>query len=104
MCIRDRFKGEQVKALPARNSGLVHAVTPRADIVQNAKDWLKANPQATQAWDQKGFKLPSNKVHSPAGMQIWPPASAIYRRETNDNYPAARAILCAVYELSLIHI
>lgn len=92
------FKGEQVKPLPARNSGLVHAVAARADIVQNAKDWLKANPQATQPWDQKGFKLPSNKVHSPAGMQIWPPANAIYRRETNDNYPAARAILSAVYE------
>lgn len=92
------FKGEQVKALPARSSGLVHAVAPRADIVQNAKDWLKANPTATAPWDQKGFKLPSNKVYSPAGMQIWPPANAIYRRETNDNYPAARAILSAVYE------
>ncbi|CAM5771164.1 FAD-dependent oxidoreductase [Bosea minatitlanensis] len=92
------FKGEQVKPLPARNSGLVHAVVPRAELIQNAKDWLKANPQATQPWDQKGFKLPSNKVHSPAGMQIWPPANAIYRRETNDNYPAARAILSAVYE------
>jgi 3-hydroxyacyl-CoA dehydrogenase/enoyl-CoA hydratase/3-hydroxybutyryl-CoA epimerase len=92
------FKGEQVKALPARNTGLVHAVAARADIVQNAKDWLKANPAATAPWDQKGFKLPSNKVHSPAGMQIWPPANAIYRRETNDNYPAARAILSAVYE------
>jgi len=92
------FKGEQVKALPARNTGLVHAVAARADIVQNAKDWLKANPAATAPWDQKGFKLPSNKVHSAAGLQIWPPANAIYRRETNDNYPAARAILSAVYE------
>jgi 3-hydroxyacyl-CoA dehydrogenase/enoyl-CoA hydratase/3-hydroxybutyryl-CoA epimerase len=92
------FKGEQVKALPARNTGLVHTVVPRADIVENAKAWLKANPTATAPWDQKGFKLPSNKVYSPAGMQIWPPANAIYRRETNDNYPAARAILNAVYE------
>ncbi|MCO5089383.1 3-hydroxyacyl-CoA dehydrogenase NAD-binding domain-containing protein [Bosea sp. (in: a-proteobacteria)] len=92
------FKGEQLKPLPARNIGLVHAVVPRADLVQNARDWLKANPQATAPWDQKGYKLPSGKVHSPAGMQIWPPANAIYRRETNDNYPAARAILSAVYE------
>ncbi|PZN98894.1 MAG: 3-hydroxyacyl-CoA dehydrogenase [Hyphomicrobiales bacterium] len=92
------FKGEQVKALPARNTGLVHAVVARADIVANAKEWLQANPTATAPWDQKGFKLPSNKVYSPAGMQIWPPANAIYRRETNDNYPAARAILSAVYE------
>ncbi|HEY5796253.1 MAG TPA: FAD-dependent oxidoreductase [Bosea sp. (in: a-proteobacteria)] len=92
------FKGEQVKALPARNTGLVHAVVPRDQLVANAKEWLKANPTATAPWDQKGYKLPSNKVYSPAGMQIWPPANAIYRRETNDNYPAARAILSAVYE------
>src|ERR687894_661531 len=31
-------------------------------------------------------------------MMIWPPANAIYRRETHDNYPAAKAILQAVYE------
>ena len=92
------FKGEQIKALPARNSGLVHAVVPRDELVQKAKDWLKANPQAKAPWDDPKFKLPSNKVYSPAGMQIWPPANAIYRRETNDNYPAARAILSAVYE------
>ncbi|MDU0342189.1 3-hydroxyacyl-CoA dehydrogenase NAD-binding domain-containing protein [Bosea rubneri] len=92
------FKGEQIKALPARNMGLVHAVLPRAEIVSAAKEWLKANPQAKQPWEDPKFKLPSNKVHSPAGMQIWPPANAIYRRETNDNYPAARAILGAVYE------
>ena len=29
---------------------------------------------------------------------IWPPANAIYRRETYDNYPAARAIMQCVYE------
>jgi 3-hydroxyacyl-CoA dehydrogenase / enoyl-CoA hydratase / 3-hydroxybutyryl-CoA epimerase len=92
------FKGDQIKALPARNMGLVHAVLPRTEIVAAAKEWLKANPQAKQPWEDPKFKLPSNKVHSPAGMQIWPPANAIYRRETNDNYPAARAILSAVYE------
>jgi 3-hydroxyacyl-CoA dehydrogenase/enoyl-CoA hydratase/3-hydroxybutyryl-CoA epimerase len=92
------FKGEQVKALPARSGGLVHAVVARAELVQNARDWLKANPEAKAPWDDPKFKLPSNKVYSPAGMQIWPPANAIYRRETNDNYPAARAILSAVYE------
>lgn len=98
------FKGEQLKALPARNSGLVHAVVPRDQMVANAKEWLKANPQAKAPWDDPKFKLPSNKVYSPAGMQIWPPANAIYRRETNDNYPAARAILSSVYEGLLLPI
>ena len=92
------FKGEQIKALPARSMGLVHQVVAKEAIVQAAKDWIKAGGSAVAPWDEKGFKLPSNKVHSPAGMQIWPPASAIYRRETQGNYPAAQAILSSVYE------
>src|SRR5208282_3916255 len=32
------------------------------------------------------------------GMMVFPPANALYRRETYDNYPAARAILQVVYE------
>ena len=31
-------------------------------------------------------------------MMTFPPANAIYRRETYDNYPAARAIMQVVYE------
>ena len=92
------FKGEQIRALMARNMGLVHAVAPRDQIVQTAKDWIRNGGSAVAPWDQKGFKLPSNKVYSAAGMQIWPAANAIYRRETQDNYPAAYAILEAVYQ------
>lgn len=92
------FKGDQIRPLMARNMGLVHAVVPHDGLIQAAKDWIKAGGSAVAPWDQKGFKLPSNKVHSAAGMQIWPAANAIYRRETNDNYPAAKAILQAVYE------
>lgn len=92
------LKGDQIRPLMARNMGLVHAVVPRDQIVQAAKDWIKGGGSAEAPWDQKGFKLPSNKVYSAAGMQIWPAANAIYRRETQDNYPAARAILEAVYQ------
>ena len=49
-------------------------------------------------WDVKGFKLPGGPVYSKAGMMTFPAANAIYRRETYDNYPAARAILQVVYE------
>jgi 3-hydroxyacyl-CoA dehydrogenase/enoyl-CoA hydratase/3-hydroxybutyryl-CoA epimerase len=92
------FKGEQIKPAPAKAMNLVHAVLPREQIVQAAKDWLKANPAAKAPWDTDGFRNPSNKVYSPAGMNIWPPANAIARRETYDNYPAVRAILSSVYE------
>ncbi|WP_046865619.1 3-hydroxyacyl-CoA dehydrogenase NAD-binding domain-containing protein [Microvirga massiliensis] len=92
------FKGEQIRPLMARNMGLLHAVAPEGEIVQTAKSWILNGGSATSPWDQKGYKLPSNKVYSAAGMQIWPAANAIYRRETQDNYPAAYAILEAVYQ------
>jgi len=92
------FKGEQIRPLMARNMGLVHAVAPRDKIVETAKEWLRAGGSAVAPWDEKGFKNPSGRVYSPAGMQVWPAANAIYRRETHDNYPAAKAILQAVYE------
>ena len=92
------FKGDQIRPAAAKKMGLVHDVAPAGEIVQRAKDWVKANPGAKQPWDQPNFKLPSGKVFSPTGMQIWPAANAIYRRETYDNYPAAKAILSSVFE------
>jgi 3-hydroxyacyl-CoA dehydrogenase/enoyl-CoA hydratase/3-hydroxybutyryl-CoA epimerase len=92
------FKGDQIKPAAAKAMGLVHEVAPAGEIVQRAKDWVKANPNAKAPWDDPKFKLPSGRVFSPTGMMTWPPANAIYRRETYDNYPAAKAILNCVYE------
>jgi 3-hydroxyacyl-CoA dehydrogenase / enoyl-CoA hydratase / 3-hydroxybutyryl-CoA epimerase len=92
------FKGEQIKSAAAKSTGLVHEVTPREDMLERAKTWILSNPNAKAPWDTEGYKLPSNKVYSPQGMMIWPPANAIYRRETSDNYPAGKAILQSVYE------
>ena len=92
------FKGEQLKGAVAQKMGLVGEVAPAADIVAKAKAWIKNGGSPVAPWDRKDFRLPSGKVFSPAGMMTWPAANAIYRRETMDNYPAAKAILHAVYE------
>ncbi len=83
---------------------LVDAVVPAADLVKAAKDWVKANGKAKAPWDVEGFRLPGGPVYSKAGMMTFPAANAIYRRETYDNYPAARAILQVVYEGLLLPI
>jgi 3-hydroxyacyl-CoA dehydrogenase/enoyl-CoA hydratase/3-hydroxybutyryl-CoA epimerase len=77
---------------------LVDAVVPAADLVKAAKDWIKAGGKAKQPWDVDGYRLPGGQVYSKTGMMTFPAANAIYRRETYDNYPAARAILQCVYE------
>src|SRR5208283_179339 len=92
------LKGEQLRPAAAKKMGLVHEVAPADQIFSLAKAWVKANPNAKAPWDDPKFKLPSGKVFSAPGMMIWPPANAIYRRETYDNYPAIRAILTCVFE------
>ena len=92
------FRGDQLKPPAAKRMGLVHDVAPAGEIVARAKAWVKANLNAKAPWDDPKFKAPSGKVFSPAGMMIWPPANAILRRETYDNYPAAKAILACVFE------
>ncbi len=92
------LKGDQIRPAAAKKMGLVHEVAPADQIVALAKAWVKANPNAKAPWDDPKFKLPSGKVFSPQGMMIWPPANAIYRRETYDNYPAAKAVLTSVFE------
>jgi 3-hydroxyacyl-CoA dehydrogenase / enoyl-CoA hydratase / 3-hydroxybutyryl-CoA epimerase len=92
------FRGEQMRPQTARSLGLVHAIAPASEIVEQAKAWIRAGGSAVAPWDSKDFKLPSGRVFSPAGMMVWPAANAIYRRETQDNYPAAKAILHAAYE------
>jgi 3-hydroxyacyl-CoA dehydrogenase/enoyl-CoA hydratase/3-hydroxybutyryl-CoA epimerase len=92
------LKGDQIRPAAAKKMGLVHEVAPADQIVTLAKAWVKANPSAKAPWDDPKFKLPSGKVFSPQGMMIWPPANAIYRRETYDNYPAAKAVLTSVFE------
>jgi 3-hydroxyacyl-CoA dehydrogenase/enoyl-CoA hydratase/3-hydroxybutyryl-CoA epimerase len=92
------LKGEAIKVDRAKALNLIHAVVPAADMIKAAKDWIKGGGKAVAPWDEKGFKLPGGPVFSKAGMMMFPAGNAIYRRETYDNYPAARAIMSCVYE------
>jgi len=92
------MKGDQLRVDRAKGMKLIDAVVPPEDLIKTAKEWVKANPKAKAPWDVDGFRLPGGPVYSKAGMMVFPPANAIYRRETYDNYPAIRAILQCVYE------
>ena len=92
------LKGEQLKVDRAKAMKLIDEVVPQADLISTAKAWIKAGGKGVAPWDVKGFRLPGGLVWSKAGMMTFTPANAIYRRETYDNYPGARAILQTVYE------
>jgi 3-hydroxyacyl-CoA dehydrogenase / enoyl-CoA hydratase / 3-hydroxybutyryl-CoA epimerase len=92
------LKGDQLRLAQAKSMKLIDAIVPVADLVKHAKAWIKAGGAAKAPWDTEGFRLPGGPVYSKAGMMTFPAANAIYRRETYDNYPGARAIMHVVYE------
>jgi len=92
------LKGDQISANRAKTMKLVDEVVPAGDLIKAAKAWITTSGTAKAPWDIENFKLPGGPVQSKAGMMAFTPANAIYRRETYDNYPAARAIMQVVYE------
>jgi 3-hydroxyacyl-CoA dehydrogenase/enoyl-CoA hydratase/3-hydroxybutyryl-CoA epimerase len=92
------LKGDPVTVEKAKALNLIHAIVPASDLIKAAKDWIKGGGKAVAPWDDKAFKLPGGPVYSKMGMMMFPAGNAIFRRETFDNYPAARAIMQCVYE------
>ena len=92
------LKGSNIIPAKAKKLGIANEVVPAAELISTAKKLITDGLKGVQPWDVKGFKLPGGKVYSPAGFQLFPAANAIYRRETHDNYPGARAIMKCVYE------
>ncbi len=92
------LKGEAVNLERAKALKLIDAIVAPGELINSAKEWIKAGGKAIAPWDEKNYKLPGGAVHSKAGMMMFPAGNAIYRRETFDNYPAARAVMSCVYE------
>jgi 3-hydroxyacyl-CoA dehydrogenase/enoyl-CoA hydratase/3-hydroxybutyryl-CoA epimerase len=94
--------GQNLSPKKAKQMGLIHEVAAPVELIATAKAMIRNGLKPVQPWDEKGFKLPGGPIYSPAGANLWPPAIAILRRETWDNYPAAAAILKCVYEGLLV--
>lgn len=90
--------GSSLTAARAKAMNLVHQVVEPGELINAAKQMIKDGLKPVAPWDEKGFKVPGGGIWTPAAAQLWPAASAILRRETAGNYPAALAILKSVYE------
>jgi 3-hydroxyacyl-CoA dehydrogenase/enoyl-CoA hydratase/3-hydroxybutyryl-CoA epimerase len=98
-------EGKHVKPAEARELGVVDAVVPPGEELEAAKQWVLANPGATQPWDRKGFKVPGGAgLMHPGVVQTLSIGSALVQKQTNHNYPAPIAILSAVYEGTVLPI
>ncbi|MEU3273328.1 3-hydroxyacyl-CoA dehydrogenase NAD-binding domain-containing protein [Saccharomonospora sp. NPDC006951] len=94
-------QGQRHKPAKAAELGIVHELVSTVDeLVPRAKEWIKANPEASvQPWDVKGFKIPGGTPSNPSFASTLPAFPANLRKQLKGApMPAPRAILAAAVE------
>jgi 3-hydroxyacyl-CoA dehydrogenase/enoyl-CoA hydratase/3-hydroxybutyryl-CoA epimerase len=94
------LQGQRVRPEQAKEMGIVdELVATREDLIPAAKAWIAANPEATQPWDVKGYKIPGGTPSTPALAQNLPAFPANLRKQIKGaNYPAPHHIMAAAVE------
>lgn len=93
------LQGESFDAEKGKAMGVIQELAAGKDVVERAKAWVKANPDAKAPWDEKGFKVPGGVPHkSPGAGQVMTMANAMLHAKTYGNFPAQKNILSCVYE------
>jgi len=88
----------------AKAAGLIDEVVAPDALLARAKEWVLSATDAdlVKPWDAKGYKMPGGAPYHPAGFMTFVGASAIVHGKTMGVYPAAKALLAAVYEGALV--
>jgi 3-hydroxyacyl-CoA dehydrogenase / enoyl-CoA hydratase / 3-hydroxybutyryl-CoA epimerase len=88
----------------AKAAGLIDEVVAPEALLTRAKEWVLSATDAdlVKPWDAKGYKMPGGAPYQPAGFMTFVGASAMVLGKTMGVYPAARALLSAVYEGALV--
>ena len=88
----------------AKAGGLIDEVVAPEDLLSRAREWLLSAKPAdlVKPWDDKGYKMPGGAPYSPQGFMTFVGANAMVLGKTMGVYPAARALLSAVYEGALV--
>ncbi|MFQ1698968.1 3-hydroxyacyl-CoA dehydrogenase NAD-binding domain-containing protein [Loktanella agnita] len=84
----------------AKAAGVIDEVV--ADPLAAAKEWVLSEPKIVKPWDEKGYKMPGGAPYHPAGFMTFVGASAMVNGKTQGAFPAAKALLSAVYEGALV--
>ena len=86
----------------AKSAGVVDEVVPADELLDKAREWVLSNPSIVKPWDEKGYKMPGGAPYHPAGFMTFVGASAMVNGKTQGAFPAAKALLSAVYEGALV--
>ncbi|WP_007023577.1 3-hydroxyacyl-CoA dehydrogenase NAD-binding domain-containing protein [Saccharomonospora iraqiensis] len=99
-------EGQRHKPAKALELGLIDELLDSTDaLLPKAKEWIKANPEAQQPWDVKGYKIPGGTPSNPSFAANLPAFPATLRKQLKGApMPAPRAILSAAVEGSQVDV
>jgi len=94
------LEGKMNDPKKAKAAGVVDEVVD--DPVAAAREWVLSEPKIVKPWDEKGYKMPGGAPFHPAGFMTFVGASAMVHSKTQGVYPAAKAMLSAIYEGAMV--
>ncbi|GAA0516040.1 3-hydroxyacyl-CoA dehydrogenase [Saccharopolyspora subtropica] len=94
------LQGQRVRPDKAAELGIIDELVDTPDaLLTRAKEWIRANPQASQPWDRPGDKIPGGTPSNPKFAANLPAFPANLRKQLKGApLPAPRNILAAAVE------
>lgn len=99
-------QGQRLRPGRAQELGLIDELVDDPDqLITRAKEWIKANPDATQPWDRADHKVPGGTPADPELSGTLPAIPATLRKQLKGApMPAPRNIMCAAVESTQVDI
>ncbi|MET0426228.1 MAG: 3-hydroxyacyl-CoA dehydrogenase NAD-binding domain-containing protein [Actinoplanes sp.] len=96
--------GKRMRAADAVTHGLLDEVAADpGDLLRRAREWIIANPGATQPWDRPDYRMPGGTPASPKLAALLPGFPATLRQQLKGaRLPAPEAILATAVEGALV--
>ena len=98
------LEGKMLEPAKAKAAGLIDEIVPAGELLAQAREWVlnATDADILKSWDAKGYKMPGGAPYHPAGFMTYVGASAMVHGKTQGVYPAAKAMLSAIYEGALV--
>ncbi|PIE13577.1 MAG: 3-hydroxyacyl-CoA dehydrogenase [Rhodobacterales bacterium] len=96
------LQGKSLSPEKAAKAGIIDEVSD--DPMAAAREWVLNAKDADilKPWDAKGYKMPGGAPYHPSGFMTFMGANVMVHKETQGAFPAAKAVLSAVYEGALV--
>jgi 3-hydroxyacyl-CoA dehydrogenase / enoyl-CoA hydratase / 3-hydroxybutyryl-CoA epimerase len=100
------LQGQRVKPADAVELGIVHELAATdEELIAKAREWIRANPDARQPYDEPGYKIPGGTPSSPKFAAMLPAFPANLRKQLKGApMPAPHHIMCAAVEGSQVDV